>query len=86
MDLDRPARAEQEGIHGDGEVGQHLEQARRLESLMQRRALGRQAPVVVPLAQRPQHETLADRQPAGAARAAAALTRSTIDTLKPLFC
>ena len=34
MDLHRPPRAEQERIHGDGEVGQHLEHARRLESLV----------------------------------------------------
>ena len=86
MDLDGAARAEQEGIHGDGEVGQHLEQARHLEPLVQRRALGRQAAVVVPLAQRPQHEALADRQATGATRPAAAGTRSAVGALNPLFC
>ena len=72
MDLHGAARAEQEGIHGDGEVGQHLEQARHLEAAMEDRAVRRQRAILLPLAQRPQHEALADRQAAGATRPAAA--------------
>ena len=34
VDLHGAARAEQEGVHGDGKVGQHLEQARHLEAAM----------------------------------------------------
>ena len=44
VDLDGAPRAEQEGVHGDGEVGQHLDQARRLEAAMKRRALRPAAP------------------------------------------
>ena len=72
MDFHGAPRAEQKGVHGDGEVGQRLQKARHLEAAMQGRALRRQRPILLPLAQRPQHEALADRQAAGAARPAAA--------------
>ena len=87
MDLDGAARAEQEGVHGDGEVGQHVEQARRLEALMQHRAFRRQRAILLPLAQRPQHEALADRQAAGASRPAAAGARVAVwlKGVNPLF-
>ena len=65
MNLHRPPRAEQKRIHGDGEVGQRVEQARHLETAMQGRAFRRQSAILLPLAQGPQHEALADRQAAG---------------------
>ena len=88
MDLHRPARAEQEGVHGDGKVGQHLEHARRLESLMQHRAFRGQRAILLPLTQCPQHEAFADGQAAGTTRPAAAgapVAALGLEGVNPLF-
>ena len=78
-------RAEQKGVHGDGEVGQYLEQTRHLEAAMEDRALRRQGAILLPLAQGPQHEALADRQAAGTARPAAARLGVGLKSVKSLF-
>ena len=85
MDADRAARAEQERIHRDREVRQHLDQAGRLEALMQGRAFGRQRAVVLPLPHRPQNEVLAHGQSASAAGAATARSDPDLGVAKPLF-
>lgn len=85
IDLYAASRAEQDGVHGDGEVRQHLDQAGRLETAMKRRALGGDRPVPLPLAHRPEHEALADGQGTGATGTVTTGPRLTWERVKPLF-
>jgi hypothetical protein len=79
------AGAEQEGIHGDGEVGQHFEKSRELEAAMQDRAFARQGAILLPLAERPQHEALANRQVTGATQAPTSRLGVELERAKSLF-
>jgi hypothetical protein len=84
MDLHGAPGAEQERIHGDREVRQGVENARDLEAAMEDRALAGQRAVLLPLAQRPQHEPFAHRQGAGTNGFPAARRRFALQGAKPL--
>jgi hypothetical protein len=76
--------AEQERVHGDRKIRQGVENARDLEAAMEDRALAGQRAVLLPLAQRPQHEPFAHRQGAGTNGFPAARRRFALQGAKPL--